>query len=113
MGERDFSFRIVVNEEYTDFEAEKFNIKPYVLSFFPSGAGEKTENSIILDNKNIILSAYKEEKNTDLIRLFNSSSKNQNVVLKFERKDIEISFKPFEVKTFIKKEGFLFETTII
>lgn len=113
MGERDFSFRILVNEEFIDFEADKFNLKPYVLSFFPSGAGKKTENSIVLDNKNIILSAYKDERNSDLIRLFNSSFENQYVTVSFESEDFDIGFKPFEVKTFVKKEGRLAETGMI
>ena len=37
---------------FIDFEAEKFNLKPYILSFFPSGAGESQENLMVLDNKN-------------------------------------------------------------
>ena len=113
MGERDFSFRILANEEYVDFEAEIFNMKPYVLSFFPSGTGEKTENAVVLDNKNIILSAYKEEKNSVLIRLFNSSFENQYVTVSFEGINFNIDFKPFEVKTFIKKDGCLAETGMI
>lgn len=113
MGERDFSFRIVSNEEYIDFEAEKFNLQPYVLSFFPSGTGEKTENPIILDNKNIVLSAYKEERDSVLIRLFNSSSIYQSAVVSFEDKDFEVEFNPFEVKTFIKNIDGLLETKMI
>ena len=113
MGERDFSFRILANEDYIDFEAEKFNLKPYVLSFFPSGTGEKTEKPIVLDNKNIILSAYKNERDSVLIRLFNSSSLNQCVTMNFEGEDFEFGFKPFEVKTFIKKEGGLSETDML
>lgn len=113
MGERDFSFRISANEEYVDYEAEKFNIKPYVLSFFPLGMGEKTETPIVLNNKNIIVSAYKNERNTDLIRLFNSSSIKQNVTVYFGKEDFDICFNPFEVKTFIKKENDLDETQMI
>lgn len=113
MGERDFSFRIVANEEYTDFEAEIFNVKPYILSFFPSGTGERTENLIVLDNKNIILSAYREERNSILIRLFNASAANQHTTIKFDGENSQIDFKPFEVKTFIKKEDGLSETNMI
>ena len=113
MGERDLSFRILANEEYIDFEAEQFNIKPYILSFFPSGLGEKTENSIILNNKKTILSAYKNERNSKIIRLFNSSFSSECLVLNFEGKEFFIEFKPFEVKTFLIEDGILSETNII
>ena len=104
MGERDFSFRLLANEEFIDFEAEKFNQKPYVLSFFPSGLGEKKENPIVIDNKNIILSALKKEDNGTLIRFYNSSSEKEEVTLDFEAKTSNISFTPFEVKTFVVDE---------
>jgi len=113
MGERDFSFRILVDEEHINFEAEKFNIKPYILSFFPSGLGEKNEKPITLNNKNIILSAYKNERNSIVIRLFNSSSSNQNVTLKFGTQEFNINFTPFEVKTFIFYDDSLLETNMI
>jgi len=102
IGERDFSFRIFADEEYIDFEAEKFNQKPYVLAFFPSGLGKKEEKPLVLDNKNIILSTLKKEDNSTLIRLYNSSSKEQAAVLEFEGKTLNIDFSPFEVKTFVK-----------
>ena len=95
MGERDFSFRICANEEYTDNEAEIFNQKPYVLSFFPSGMGEKTENCIELDNRHIIVSSIKDTDNGRIIRMFNSTDKKQ-VCNIYE----SINFEPFEVKTF-------------
>lgn len=113
MGERDFSFRLLVNEEFIDFEAEKFNQKPYVLSLFPSGLGEKKENPLVIDNKNILLSALKKEDNGTLIRLYNSSSEKQEVTLKFDSKTSNISFLPFEVKTFISDNSAIIETDMI
>ena len=41
MGESQFSFRIIANCEIVDMEADIFNKLPYILSFFPSGYGEK------------------------------------------------------------------------
>ena len=113
MGERDFSFRILANEEFIDFEAEIFNMKPYVLSFFPSGAGEKSDRSMLLNNKNIILSAYKNERDSLLIRLFNTSPAKENVIINIDAKNFNIQFNPFEVKTFIKKGDILSETNMI
>lgn len=113
MGERDFSFRILVNEEFVDFEAEKFNQKPYILSFFPSGNGETSDNSFVLDNKNIILSALKDEGNGILIRLYNSSSKKQNVNMKFASNVYSVALMPFEVKTFINNKEKIIETDMM
>lgn len=114
IGERDFNFRLLANEDYVDFEAEKFNQKPYVLSFFPSGLGEKTEKHLVLDNKNIILSAFKKEYNGNvLVRLYNSSFEKQTVLLKFEAKSLSVDFMPFEVKTFVKNENTVIETDML
>lgn len=114
MGERDFNFRLLANEDYVDFEAEKYNQKPYVLSFFPSGLGEKTEKPLVLDNKNIILSALKKENNGKvLIRLYNSSFEKQTAILKFEEKSLSVDFTPFEVKTFVKNENTVIETDML
>lgn len=107
MGESNFSFKLLVDEEYVDFEAEIFNQKPYALAFFPSGNGEKTENPLLIDNKKIILSALRKTENGKLIRLYNSSEKEQKATLEFEGIKEEISFTPFEVKTLVKKgDGF-------
>ncbi|MBQ9354047.1 MAG: hypothetical protein IJT84_00005, partial [Clostridia bacterium] len=113
MGERNFSFRIVTDEEFIDFEAEIFNLQPYILSFFPSGVGEIRETPIVLDNKSIIQSAYKEERNSLLIRFFNTSFENQCVTVKFNDTNFNIAFKPFEVKTFINNAGHWDETAMI
>lgn len=92
MGERDFGFRICVNEEFINYQAEIFNQMPYVLSFFPSGAGDKPDAGFSIDNKHIILSSLRTTDAGQIIRLFNSSDVTQvaNGIL----------FAPFEVKTF-------------
>lgn len=108
MGERDFSFRICVNEKYTDCEAEVFNQKPYVLAFFPSGAGEKTDNGIELDNKHIILSGLKDTDTGRIIRLFNSTNEEQVCNLYGS-----INFGPFEVKTFRLEKEKLIERNML
>lgn len=113
MGERDFSFRLLADEEFVDFEAEKFNQKPYTLSFSPSGLGEKKENPVTISNKRIILSALKKEGNGTLIRLYNSASEKQTATLEFDSETFSIDFGPFEVKTFIADEGELSETDML
>ena len=113
MGERDFSFRICADEEFIDYEAEVFNQKPYVLSFFPSGAGNADEKALLIDNKKIILSAIRKEEEGVLIRLFNSSEKAENSNICYDMMNENITFMPFEVKTFILKSNLLTETDML
>lgn len=109
MGERDFSFRLCVNEEFIDCEADVFNQNPFVLSFFPCGMGEKKDYSFDIDNKKIILSAMKKVENGTLLRLFNSSAEGQKCVM-FGK---ELEFKPFEIRTFVKSGCELKETDLL
>lgn len=101
MGERYFEYRLTGDTTHLDKAAEIFNQPPYVLSFFPSGGGEKTETKTELSNSNIILSSYrKTDKGDFLARLFNSSDKEQTTFFKIAENSVEIAFAPFEVKAF-------------
>ena len=112
MGEHDFSFRICTNAEYPDTLAEVFNKAPYVLSFFPSGEGEKPSDGLTLDNRHILLSGYKKHNDGALLRLYNSSSESQNCRVSVCNNMYEISFGGFEVKTFAVN-GNLTETNML
>lgn len=113
MGERSFCFRICADEEYIDCEAEKFNQRPYVLACFPSGKGEKAETPLVIDNKHLILSAYRKAPEGELVRLYNSSAENQHCTMKFKDMCVNEEFKPFEVKTFLKSDGKIEETDML
>lgn len=113
MGERDFRFRLCANPEYIDYEAEIFNQKPFVLSFFPSGMGEKPKQGAVIDNKNILLSAFRKENNGILIRFYNSSNEAQTCDFSLGDFKSSISFEPFEVKTFIKNDSAMIETNML
>lgn len=113
MGESDFSFKLLVNENDVDYEAEIFNQKPYILSFFPSGMGEKTENSVVVDNKRIIMSALRVVEEGKMIRLYNSENTAQTTTLNIEGTAKCIEFKPYEVKTFIIADKALKETDML
>ena len=104
---------MLVNEKFVDFEAEKFNQKPYVLSFFPSNSGKKVEAIFEIDNKNILLSSYKNFKNGQLIRLFNATSENQSCCVKTNQFAKVLYFEMFEVKTFVAEDGSLVETDML
>lgn len=113
IGERDFSFRIAVNEKYIDSEAEQFNQKPYILSFFPSDSDEKMEAMFEIDNRNIVLSAYKNFKKGQMIRLFNSTPEKQSCCVKTNQFTKRLNFEKFEVKTFVTENGRLVETDML
>jgi alpha-mannosidase len=113
MGERFFSFRLLADEEFIDYEAEKFNQKPYVLSVFPSGSGELPKDGAEIDNKNILLSAFRKTDKGMLIRLYNSKDCEQKCKLFYDGAEYEICFGKFEVKTFIKIGDKLTETNML
>lgn len=113
MGERNFSFRICVNEQFTDCEASIFNQKPYILAFFPSGDGEKTEKAVKIDNKHIILTALKNNEKGTLIRLYNSSPEKQTCSVNICGDILRANFNKFEVKTFVKDGKNITETNML
>ena len=113
MGERNFKFRICANPEFVDYEAELFNRKPFVLSFFPPGMGEKPKQGFEIDNKKILLSAYRKEGDGELIRLFNSTEDVQKCTVKMNDTEFEAELSCYEVKTFIKCRSDVRETNIL
>jgi alpha-mannosidase len=86
-----------------DREALALNEKPFVLSFFPSGAGEVPKVSLVLSDSTILVTAFKkcERSNDYIIRLFEPIGKktitNLEIPLLGVRK--EISLNSFEIKT--------------
>lgn len=106
MGEREFSFEFYGDKDITcaDAHAAVFNEKPYALSFFPCGAGEKCGSFITLDNKAITLSAFKKafDDNGYIIRLYNSAASTQtaNIEIPCIGTKKALEFGKYEVKTF-------------
>ena len=113
IGERNFFFRICVNEEFTDCEAEKFNQKPYVLSMFPSGDGEIAKSAVRVDNNHIIISALRNESDGTMLRLYNSADTPQKCVVNISENKISAEFEAFEVKTYMIKDQNIFETNML
>ena len=95
--------------------AEIFNQQPYVLSVFPSGSGKNADidTQMNINNRNIILSAYRKEDNKKEIRLFHSSGMNEKALMMFDNMEIEIDFLPYEVKTFYFEGKEYFETDML
>lgn len=113
IGEREFDFRLTADSTYIDMQAEVFNQPVIALSFFPSGAKEKKETGVAVDNPDVILSRFCENGNGIRIRLFNSSDKASETALTMDNKTFGISFGAFEVKTFNYENGVLTETDMI
>lgn len=102
MGEREFEYRLTAGLENLDAEAEIYNQPVYALSFFPSGAGEKKNTLIELENREIILSGCKKTRDDKLlVRVFNSLDKANKTVLKVKDNCFDVEFKPFEVKAYV------------
>ena len=102
MGEREFTYRLTTEIDCLDAKAEEYNQPAYVLSFFPSGKGQKKNTRVELENKAIILSHYEQRADgSKCIRVYNSSNKPQRGVLKFENQKYEISLQPYEFQNLL------------
>lgn len=113
MGERDFKFRVCADTSFTDYEAEIFNQKPYILSFFPSGAGERPQKGVEIDNRYILLSTLRKNGNGIMIRLYNASDSVQKCGVDFADMEMQTELAPFEVKTFVKNGTQIMETGML
>ena len=99
MGERYFSFRITT-EKNIEREAQIYNEAPQLLSFFPSGAGERKESVIQIDNPDIMLSSLRKDKDGYELVLHNFSEHENNAVIEIPalEKRLELNFGKYELK---------------
>lgn len=97
MGERRFSFRIT-NEKNVAREAQCYNEQPWLISFFPSGDGEKKSSVITIDNPQIILSSFKNKSGKYELNLYNSTNTEQEAQITVLNKKLSIKFKKHEIK---------------
>ncbi|MGP4079103.1 glycoside hydrolase family 38 C-terminal domain-containing protein [Pseudalkalibacillus sp. R45] len=110
-GERHFSFRfegssVKERVENVAWEALVHNEKPYVLSYFPSGEGEKPKPLLEMDNKAVELSTFKKAINREeayVFRLFETTGTKRDVHLSLPTINLEkkVELKGFEVKSFL------------
>lgn len=117
LGERNFHFKVVLGVEANSLStiALTENEKPYALSFFPLGKGEVVEPFFTIDNQYVLNSAfYKDENGNTVIRLYNSTDKEQTAKLEINKYGVKqnIEFTKFEVKTLIIENGKLYETDL-
>lgn len=100
MGEREFTYRLTADIASLDAKAEEYNQPYYALSFFPSGDGVSISYPVELDNKDVILSAFKKDKDGKLIaRVYNSADRVSQCCLRVAEKDFVIELAPYEFRT--------------
>ena len=83
--------------------AREFNYSlPIVTNHCHNGVREKTDSIFRIDSSKIEMSTFKMSDLIDsfIIRLVNSSSKNESCKLIYNNFSQEIIFKPFQIKTF-------------
>ena len=99
MGERTFSFRIIAESNVVR-EAQIYNESPQLLSFFPSGNGERKQSAIIIDNPDIILSSVKKINGKCQLNLYNATDteKDAEVSLLKDNRKIPLHFNKYELK---------------
>jgi len=99
MGEREFSFRITTEPDIAR-TAQIYNEAPQLLSFFPSGAGEKKGSVVTVEDPDIILSSVKKKGDGYELTLFNASGeeKDAEVVLHVKQEVLKLHFGKYELK---------------
>lgn len=109
-GERTFSFVLFADEtnkvkKRVSKLAMELNQPPMVLSYFPSGEGNKSDSIFNILSDTVELAAFKKADNQTgyIIRLFNSSDEATSAVIlsKVFCLNEKIAFKPYEIKTFL------------
>lgn len=114
MGEREFEYRITADIQEIDASAEVYNQPVYTLPFFPSGDGKQQNTAVEICNRDIILSSYKKNSDDKLrVRLFNSAETDSRTKFYINGNSYEISFNPFEIKTFMADDEKMQECNMI
>ena len=85
-------------------DAARFNQPPFVVSFFPSGAGKEVQPSVIIENREIILGAFYKQTESEeyTLRLYNSSghAAETRIEIPYLGFKQQILFGKYEIKTF-------------
>ena len=111
-GERDFSFAFDAGERGEILDkagrfAAHFNMQPMVLSFYPTGVGEKPASPVRLEETDVIqITTLKQSRDKSgwTIRLFNPTEAKQTCRLAFDKQSMKLDFGPYEIKT-VKYDG--------
>ena len=108
-----FEFRLTGGDRDVIFDraerlTQTYCEKPFCMSFFPPGEGEKPEVQLSLEGDNCItLAAYKESEygERDIVRLFNPTGIERNATLNHNGHGYSITLKPYSFETYLINGG--------
>ncbi len=120
-GQRDFGFMFDIGSKKEVLDnasrnAQHYNIAPMSLSLYPSKAGEKPKQSLVIKNNDIInVTAYKKSENGDgyIVRLFNPVETRQTADICYYELSENAVFAPFEIKSFRLSRKEITETNLM
>jgi alpha-mannosidase len=122
-GERHFHFWLNAGlagkrMAHIDREALAHNEKPYALSFFPAGFGEKSAPVLTLGDEVVQLSAFKRAFDSEdefIVRLFEPTGQARTTTLRsrFWGWEHKVGLKPFELKTFRLNSRKIWEVSLL
>ena len=114
IGERDFAFSLDAGERReilnsASRKAQHFGMPPMLLSFYPTGVGEKTADTPVMltEDSPVTIQAFKkaDDKKGYIVRLFNPTERPQRAKITILGKTQIFLFSPFEVKTIRVHDG--------
>ncbi len=97
MGERHFSFRITTEKNIAR-QAQIYNEAPELMSFFPSGEGEKKNSVITIDNPEVILSSCRIHGDQYELHLYNAADHDNDAKVTILNSNTELHFRKHELK---------------
>jgi alpha-mannosidase len=123
-GERSFRFwlrggPLEERMEAIDREALAHNEEPYVLAYFPPGAGKRAQAGVVVDGPAVEVTALKrsEDGKDIVIRLFEPTGRPRRAVVKLPALGARtaVRLKGFEIKTlrYNKRTGRFAETDLL
>lgn len=119
-GERDFSFMLDIGDkkQILDTFPKKaliFNMPPMILSFYPTGAGEKPVFPVKLEGNEITLNTFKKADNGSgyIVRLFNNTENDITTAFEIFGIKTNLSFGAYEIKTLRCDENSVVETDLM
>lgn len=100
-GRHSLSFRLSYDPaEQLENKAQEFVNQPYSLNFFPHGRGKTAEQVLNVENPAISLSAFYQTEAGYVLRLINNTPNPASTTVTLCGKNCQISFSPFQVRTF-------------
>lgn len=119
-GERDFELMFDIGpadelKKVVSRQAQHFNMRPMLLSFYPETGGDKPQVPLaVLNNETVNITAFKKSDDGKgyIVRLFNPTDELQKVDVVLFGQKIVTELSRFEIKTLRYENDKLFECSI-